>query len=56
LPSLIDSALPALYVIDLPDVPATPTPPEMTAADDYPRCQRRPSPMHQGLGDSGYRV
>ena len=51
--SLIGSALPALSVVALPDVPATPTPPEMTAADDYPRCQHRPSSLHQGLGDSG---
>jgi len=41
-------------VVALPDVPATPTPPEMAAADDYPRCQHRPSSMHQELGVSGY--
>src|SRR5436305_13919154 len=50
---LIGSTLPALSVVALPDVPATPTPPETAWADGYPPRRRRPSSSHQRLGDSG---
>ena len=44
---LIRSTLPALSVVALPDVPATPTPPETARADGYPPRRHRPSSSHQ---------
>src|ERR1041385_8238012 len=45
--------LPALSVVALPDVLATPTPPETARADGYPPRRHRPSSSHQRFGDSG---